>query len=263
MMAAGEAVLDRYYTGGPADNARRLLWRTLCGARVVFRNVVYQLDKGMPSGHPATSVANGLYNGVLFRMAYASISMGGNDACAFPGTWEAYMRSVQEFRDHVHLSVCGDDNIFSTDQLDFNEMTLSECMARFGARYTLDKKDEVAAQPFRPLTEVSYLGRAFRWEKLTGRWVAPLRLESVAIMGQYAEKESQLTPEWYASVAKQIREELSFHDQSVWDAWMPHYKATFMDRGYVAPFRTPDGDDNMRVAWQPKTLAWAEEQDFS
>lgn len=260
--AIGEAVMERYHTGGPLDIARRLAWKTLCGPRVVFRNVVYQLDKGMPSGHPATSVANGLYNGVLFRIAYASIVMEGTDHDVFPQGGDAFRYLVRSFRDHVHLSVCGDDNLFSTDEPLFNEMTLSACMSRFGARYTMDVKDQTALQEYRPIEDVSYLGRGFRWERGPGKWVAPLRLESVGIMGQYAEKVSQLCPEWYTSVAKQIRAELSLHPQEVWDHWMPAYKATFVDRGFVPGFASPEGVASARVVWQPAMMLREEDSDF-
>lgn len=259
--AIGRAIVERYKTNSPYDVARELAWRTVCGPRIVFRNVVYQLHKGMPSGHPCTSIANGMYNGVLFRMSYASVRLSGSDEAPFAGAPRVEVeRIMREFRGDVRLSVCGDDNIFTTRECKFNEMELSRVMGRFGARYTMDVKDGVAVRPFRPFKEVSYLGRGFRFETALDKWVAPLRLESVALIGQYAEKESQIDTVWYKSTGLQILEELSQHPQCVWDEWMPHFKKAFRDTGLVPYFIAPPGVESERIKHQPKSLLPGDEE---
>lgn len=237
--AIGEAVIGRYGKNDRYNRVRRLLWRTACGPRIVFKNIIYQLEKGMPSGHPATSIINGLYNCTLFRLCYTSLKRG---ALVSPvgGSVHRLKEDMVEFKASVRLSVTGDDNIFASRNPAFNEMALPALMARFGARYTLDTKMGSAALPFRPLEAVSYLGRAFRREQALGyKWVAPLRLESIALMAQYAEKPNQLTLDWYISTHKCIVEELSFHTQVVWHTWMPVVNSWFYNingfQGIVCP----------------------------
>lgn len=226
----GCAIMDRYPMS-VYKRARELVWPTLCGPSIVFKNVAYKLPKGLPSGHPATSVVNGLYNGVLFRMAYASQQVNGGSVDAFPCSDSILMFHLSRFRQDVALAVCGDDNLFGTSVWQFNEMALSEIMSRFGATYTMDKKDQSATELFRDIRDVSFLGRGFRFEPLTMEWAAPLRLESVAMMGQYSEKASQqLDPVWGESIAKQVFQELALHDQQTWERWMPHAISAFCFR---------------------------------
>lgn len=249
--AIGEAVIARYGPPSRLNQARRLLWTTACGPRVIFKNIQYALAKGMPSGHPATSIINGLYNCTLFRLCYGSMHLGGTVDDPIPGGPGQFMAHLRRFRERVHLTVTGDDNTFSSTDSEFNEMALPALMARFGARYTLDTKQGAAATPFRHITEVSYLGRAFRQEALLGgKWVGPLRLESVALMGQYAEKENQLCPQWYEDVGKAIVEELAFHPQEVWDQWMPHVVENFIAKGHLWDVGYVPGDEGVRVAIQ-------------
>lgn len=260
----GRAVLDRY-PDSVFKKARELLWPTLCGPSIVFKNVAYKLPKGLPSGHPATSVVNGLYNGTLFRMAFASQQVNGTLADAFPCSDNTVLHHLSSFRKYVRLSVCGDDNIFGTSVWQFNEMALSEIMSRFGATYTMDQKDQSATQFFRDIREVSYLGRGFRFESMTLEWAAPLRLESVAMMGQYSEKlNQQLDPVWGESIAKQVFQELALHDQQTWEKWMPHAISAFSFRprqgggmrGWVEP--PPFAPTAVcRVLQQPTKSEWA------
>lgn len=222
-MAICDAILEKFPPSG--DNfIRRQLWKTACGPKIHFAGKVYQLHKGLPSGHPATSVINSLYNCTLFTMSYVSLRSGGTDAEPFGPNVREY---AAEFADNVRLAVLGDDNIFSSAIPEFNELTMTGLMARFGAKYTLDVKTVQATQTFRPLKEVTFMGRHFLSEDC--KLLPSLRWSSIREMGHYALSENMLCPSWYADVQKSLLSELSLWPSTEWplssrvnDVFSPH-----------------------------------------
>lgn len=210
-----DAMVDCYPAFDSYNMARRILLNTADGAYVTFAGNVYKVPKGMPSGHPGTSLINGLYNCLLHRLAFARICYGVQNAC-LPAR-DCALTAFAAFRRHVRLSVTGDDNISTSTMPTFNERSLPSAMAAFGATYTMDLKDDKAVKDFRSLGEVSYLGRAFRRDPdRGGAMVAPLRMESILLMGQYAAKRSQLCHEWYRATVGSLLGELSYHDNDTW-----------------------------------------------
>jgi hypothetical protein len=222
-----DAIIDCYPAFDSYNTARRILLNTADGAMVIFAGKLYRVPKGMPSGHPGTSLINGLYNCLLYRLAFAR--------SIFPTQGRLPMRDMLlsaavAFREHVRLSVTGDDNIATSTYETFNEQVLPTHMAQFGAIYTMDVKTAQATKAFRGLEEVSYLGRAFRRDPgRANMWVAPLRMESILLMGQYAEKRSQITTEWYRATLASLLGELSNHPDEVWTRVAPIVWEAFRD----------------------------------
>nr|DAZ89868.1 TPA_asm: non-structural polyprotein [Nasturtium officinale dicistro-like virus 1] len=210
-----DALMDRY-AYGPDSVARRVLWKEACGPHVILASFIYKLPKGMPSGHPATGLINGLYNCTLFTMCYARTLIEAKVADVPLREWR---KACDGFADKVRLAVVGDDNLFSTRTAAINEQTLPGLMAEWGARYTMDQKDGVAISPTRDISEVTFIGRSF--ERRFGRRLAPLRMESIIDMGNWSQKQSLLTTAWYTSVYEQTAACLAMHDTAIWEGYLP------------------------------------------
>lgn len=216
-----DALMDRY-AYSPDSVARRVLWREACGPRVILGSFVYQLPKGMPSGHPATGLINGLYNCTLFTMCYARTLV---EAKVSEVNLLEWRQACDGFADKVRLAVVGDDNLFSTRTDGVNEQTLPRLMAEWGARYTMDQKDGVATAPTRSISEVTFIGRSF--ERRFGRRLAPLRMESIVDMGNWSQKQSLLTTAWYTSVYEQTAACLAMHDAAIWEEYLPKLNVAY------------------------------------
>jgi len=237
-----DAVLGRYLPG-PDSVARRTLWGDSCGPHVILGALVYKLPKGMPSGHPATGLINGLYNCTLFTMCYAYLTLGMDTVRIMPSGWAA---ACLDFRSNVRLAVVGDDNLFSTKHVQFNEVTLPGLMANWGARYTMDVKDGVAVSFTRPISEVTFIGRSF--ETRFGRKIAPLRTESIFDMGNWSLKPSLLCAAWYASVYEQTAANLAMHDGAVWGKYLPRLNKAYSG---VLPLETLAREEEQQI-WADK-----------
>jgi len=160
-----------------------------------------------------------------------------------PSGWAA---ACLEFKSNVRLAVVGDDNLFSTKHVQFNEVTLPGLMANWGARYTMDVKDGVAVSFTRPISEVTFIGRSF--ETRFGRKIAPLRTESIFDMGNWSLKPSLLCAAWYASVYEQTAANLAMHDGAVWGKYLPRLNKAYSG---VLPLETLAREEEQQI-WADK-----------
>lgn len=242
-----DAVLRRYAIS-EWSAARRYFWRQSNGPTVIFGSSVFKLRKGMPSGHPATGLINGLYNCTLFTMSFAAseCDMDPDDPDGSAAQIIGYRSACARFSRYVRLAVVGDDNLFSTRTPCINEMTLPALMARWGATYTMDQKDGVAASATRSIDEVTFIGRSFvsRGPEL----LSPLRMESIVDMGNWALKPNKLTAEWYYDVYECIMAELSQHDMVTWRRYVPLANAAWASVGH-APACMADPTEASRASW--------------
>jgi hypothetical protein len=132
---------------------------------------MYQWESSLPSGHPLTTIINNMYNAVLMM-------------CCWSDANNRSVSSYDSFFDNIALLTYGDDNIFSVTPEGsarhlFNEITLSTLMTRYGMVYTNDSKAKSEVE-LRPLSDISFLKRKFRFEPTINRWLAPLALETVS-----------------------------------------------------------------------------------
>ncbi len=143
---------------------RSRLWAEITNARFVFKGEFYVWFTAMPSGNPATAMINTMYNNLVFRVA-----------------WQLAGHSWKLFNDNCYMIALGDDNCFTVrgEYRDtFNELRMPELMEMCGMVYTTELKG-AAEKRFRSIEEVEFLKRGFRYVATRGRWVAPLREESI------------------------------------------------------------------------------------
>jgi len=141
-----------------------VLFSDLINSIHVCKNVVYALNRGMPSGHPLTSILNTLYNMYMMYICYMKL---------VPITFqfnEAFERNFVGF-------FYGDDHIISVSDAIlpyFNYDTLSQLlMGVFEHKYTSCFKEELKVGKLcDALSDVTILKR--KLQRVEGRWRATL-----------------------------------------------------------------------------------------
>lgn len=216
-------IINAWYALDPNDTeenrmVRRVLWKEVSFSRHINGDTIYQWNHSLPSGHPATSVINTMYNQIIFRMAWM--------LCGLP---------IEEFNEKVALIAYGDDNvanISTTCVADFNQHAIERAMKFLRMTYTNElKTGEVAA--YRTIEEVAFLKRMFRYEKFAGFHVAPLELETITDMVNWS-RNKRLVDEITEKNIEVALIELSIHPQEVWDYHAPHLaREALMRIGYV------------------------------
>lgn len=196
---------------------RNILWMEVTHSRHLGgiegkADTVYQWNKSLPSGHPATSVINSFYNLTLFNLVWTDI-MGRS-------------RSA-EFWTYVYICVYGDDNVLNIDPdvlAKFNQQTISAALKLRGMTYTSETKmDEL--RDSRSLLEVSFLKRSFRYDKLLRRYVGPQELDSILQVPYWCKNKALMRQITEANIEFTLTE-LSLHAPEVWDC----YANTIKDR---------------------------------
>lgn len=194
------------------------LWTELVDSQQLFGNTVIHVSRGQPSGNPATTLINTLYNMGLCYMVLFEVMEEIN-------TIESY--AVQEdLVNNYRGMYYGDDNLHSfhkktVDIMDPNLITL--VMGRHGHVYTTDAKDSTHFE-YRSLSEVTILKRHIVYDEVTHQWIAPLELVSIFEPinwdrikdNQYELKELQMQ----VNIRTAIRE-LSLHTSEIFNTYVP------------------------------------------
>nr|QJZ28379.1 hypothetical protein 1 [Lactuca sativa dicistroviridae] len=206
-------ILDKindWYDDGP-DNAlvRRVLFEDLVHSRHVGgsgydQSYLYQWQKSLPSGHPATSFVNSIFS--MLVLVYSYIKEG-HDPWSF---W-----------DEVSAATLGDDNICNvSDRVaeTFNQQAVAYHAAKLGCTYTSAQKDGVLVK-YKPLSECTFLKRTFHVQG--GLWVGALDPASFLYTVYYTRATTHHEVEEYLrSELQRSIEELSLHDDHVWEKYI-------------------------------------------
>nr|AVM87413.1 polyprotein [Fujian spotted paddle-tail newt picornavirus] len=131
-----------------------LLFESMCVARHVFREVVYTIDQGLPSGTPCTTIINTIVNMMLVISVY-------KDLADFYCPEES---SCQACGQNVGFVVYGDDCLMvpnSNVKSWFTPENFVKAVAAYGFSATSTQKDGRPIK-FEPLEELTFLKRKFR-----------------------------------------------------------------------------------------------------
>jgi hypothetical protein len=195
------------------------IWTDLLESKQIFGNVVVQIERGHPSGHPLTAILNTLYNaGLVYLVLYNILEE--------IGTVESF--SIQEnLIDEYRALYYGDDNVISfSERLAkvIEPEMLPKMMEKYGHIYTTDSKDGAEFE-YKTMDEISILKRKFLREE--GIWYAPLELTSIfeplnwdkIKMCQYEEKRQQTALNMRIAIR-----ELSLHPETIFEEWTTKIK---------------------------------------
>jgi hypothetical protein len=212
-------VIEMWYGADPNNIGRRTLWCEVVNSRHIRGKLMYEWHKGLPSGHPMTSVINSIANTLLFHYAWVLITR---------------LPPVR-FLDDNRLFVYGDDNIVAVHNTpeaenQINQFTLAAAFRRMGLTYTSENKDDTEVSTVRPLTEISFLKRGFRREG--GYWYAPLDLQTILEIPMWCMNKAELDKITAANIATALME-LSAHPQDVWDQWAEKIISAAREHGFV------------------------------
>lgn len=195
----------KWYGGSEEDNlVRKVLWLELIHSRHLGgdgkqNNIIYQWFHSLPSGHPATTIVNSMYNLILFGICYQRLT-----------------GSMIKYHERVRVVVLGDDNVVAIDpsiQKVFNQDTITEVMADLGMTYTSEDKD-THVEPIRELANVTFLKRGFRFED--GQVLGPLSLDTIREMAYWCRNKANME-EITQSNFETALIELSAHGEEVWN----------------------------------------------
>jgi hypothetical protein len=106
--------------------------------------VVYMVAGSNPSGHVLTTVFNILVNMFAIRYAWSKL----------PGS------TMQSYRESNTCSFFGDDNLISTDNVEFNFPFIVKVLRTLGLTYT-DFRKGTCEFDFHPFAEITFLKRGF------------------------------------------------------------------------------------------------------
>lgn len=157
-----------------------------------------------------TAYLNSLYN--LMSWAIIWLRSGAADESdPFYGFWRDLMVEVQ-----------GDDNVAAVSkkvQDIFSPSYVVDAFSKIGLTYTgEDKKDPILV--FRPLSEVSFLKRSFRYENALQRYVGPISLDTTLQLAYWTRK-GPLCQEVLKTNLDRTFIELSLHAPEVWNQYAP------------------------------------------
>ncbi|APG76739.1 hypothetical protein 1 [Beihai picorna-like virus 79] len=215
--------INEWYNDG-AENARirEVLWLDLTNSRHIGgdgknNNLIYQWNHSLPSGHPATTAVNSMYNLFLFAYCWKDI-MG--------------LENLGDYNKHVRVVVLGDDNVVAISPSvveKYNQHSVTEAMTRLYMTYTTEAKDDEEVDSVRTIDQVTFLKREFRDEN--GHCFGPLAMETILQMPYWCRDKNNVT-EIMQSNFETAMMELSAHPQETWDEWAPVMLKEFNSLGY-------------------------------
>lgn len=144
----------------------------------------YEWFGSNPSGNFLTTILNSLCNLMLIR--YAAVNIVVNK-----GLYKSRMNAMSDFNTNVRCIVFGDDNGMCVSDkwaefLDQESFTVE--MKKIGMVYTDESKSLSNDFKHRPLTECTFLKRAFRFDEAASRWDAPLEVSTIEEMCNWTKK---------------------------------------------------------------------------
>lgn len=203
-------IINEWYDDGE-ENAliRVVLWSDVVYSIHLFDGTFIQWIMSLPSGFILTVIINSLVHEAEMQYCFAMLHPAG-------------LHGLQFYYEHVENQTYGDDGVASISDVVspwFNQITISRAMAVFGMDYTDEKKEGVDV-PWRDLSEVTFLKRAFRYDTDLGAYLAPLSLDSILETPYWTKRGSgpeQITKD---NVCVALME-LGLHSEDVYREWAP------------------------------------------
>nr|QJI52111.1 MAG: hypothetical protein 1 [Dicistroviridae sp.] len=229
--ACGEVLIKltvRYLQPSLEDiKIMRVLLVSLFNSLHITGNEVYQWTHSLPSGHYLTAIINSLFVNLAFGCVWQ---------LAFD---DVHYITARQFWDECGIVAYGDDHIVSIPPsrlAKFNQLNLPALFEFIGLSYTMEDKDAHATLPSRPLSAVSFLKRKFERDELTGRWLAPLTLDTILEFPMWMHKNPDPKLQTISELENALRE-LSLHKGHVWKLWSPKLIEELEELGHFTQFK--------------------------
>jgi len=195
-------IINDWYADG-YDIAREVFWLEIVNSFHLNMGRLIEWKSPLPSGAPPTPTFNCLANHLYMR--YAAFKVLGLDF---------------NFNKYVYLIVLGDDHVFSVHPafIDrFNEKSVQSELAVIGQEYTPEDKSAEFGDP-RRLEDVTFLKRKWLMHKKSGKYEAPLDIDTIVDMMNWNKKGPNSIGDTETIIATAF-EELCLHSREVFDYW--------------------------------------------
>ncbi|QQD86568.1 polyprotein [Diversinervus elegans virus] len=176
---------------------------------------VFQWLKSLPSGHYLTAIANSIFVLIALSSAYLLALKRREQPVS--------SLDVDYFWEHFGLVAYGDDHVLAVPRSCasfYNQNTLVDLLREFGLYYTDELKSARGVSDTRPLTDISYLKRSFRFDASVGKWVAPLSIDVILETPMWIRKCPDIYQQTFNNIEFALRE-LSMHNDEIWDEYAP------------------------------------------
>nr|QJI52113.1 MAG: hypothetical protein 1 [Dicistroviridae sp.] len=212
--ASGEVLIElsRRFCGSTKEDIRvmRVLLVSLFNSIHITGKEVYQWTHSLPSGHYLTAIINSIFVNISFL-------------CIWQLAFSMSYASARSFYQLCGIVAYGDDHIVSIPPSvleKFNQLTIPELFKIIGLSYTMEDKDATATIPSRKISEISYLKRGFRWDESSGRWFAPLSLDTILETPMWLHRCPDRKLQTIDNLEWAIKE-LALHDEEIWKIYSP------------------------------------------
>lgn len=217
-------LINNWYAASDEDRmVRETLMEDVVNSLHLCRGSIYAWLKSMPSGVFLTTILNCLRNQNNMRRCFIILA---------PKPY-----TIADFDKYVCYKAYGDDGVGSVSDVIagwFNQETITRAMATIGYTYTDEDKTGVV-HTYRPLSEVSFLKRKFRYSEEAHRYVAPLSFDSIREM-TYWSKLGAFTEDITRTNVDNALRELSLHGEEDFHHWGPMVVAASREHlGYQPP----------------------------
>jgi len=222
------SLVNKWYNDS-YQTARVMLFESIARSVHYVNGELYEWDGGMPSGNPLTAVINTLINEILMICCFILL-----------------VGTKTKFHDKVRAAFVGDDNVVapSPDVSDeFNAVTVAKQLDNFGYIYTDESKQSVT-EALKPITDVDFLKRKFRFERTLGRYVGPIDLNTPMESLQWTQRSDP-----YGVTADKIQSsirEFSLHGEETFNLLTPLVLKAYT-KNYGQQARWPSSTDYATV----------------
>lgn len=195
------------------NDIRSVLFLDLVHSTHLARDMLYSWTHSLPSGHYLTAIVNSIYVNLIFRYLLAKVVLKQN-----PKITEVELDSILR---QMKLVSYGDDHVVAFPpqyQNLINQNTLPKLFSEIGMTYTDEQKSGKEVPDTRPIKDVTFLKRGFRWESKLTRHVAPLTLDTVLETPFWRHKTLNPRKTLEDSITWACHE-LALHDEKVFQEW--------------------------------------------
>jgi hypothetical protein len=198
-------IINQFYGNSDpeANQHRAFLWAEITNSKHHCLNLFMEWFVSMASGNPGTAIINTMANNLNIRMA-----------------WGYAGYSIAVFNLMVYFIALGDDHALTVHpeyRQKFNQYTLPDLMLKLGHVYTTETKTEATAS-FRDLSQIEFLKRKWAYNERYGRYIAPLRLESIISMLNWTKNKIDKHQISVDNITVALRE-FALYDKKTYDYW--------------------------------------------
>lgn len=209
------------------DKIRTGIYNSIHQPFYLIDGVVYQAFTGQPSGEPGTAPDNSVMNELMMIYNYIKIA---RKYCPTEASFSAYERNVR-------FASYGDDCMLSMSALTTEWLTYERIAEVVSSDFgmTVTPGDKTTDTRMKPVRDMTFLQRNFRWDEVGKMWVMPLNYASIKKMSSFTKaskryqrgKDDPPPPDWHSieETARAMALEAAYHGKDFYNKVINHIKS--------------------------------------